>query len=75
MRVIGGDELEGAVEPLVLLAPACAALFAQLLHRLRATWPRAVPAAISSFNVVGLALSVSLGLASRSTTARPRRRV
>ena len=62
VRVIGGDDLEGAVEPLVLLAPTCAALFANFYMGYVYVAARRA-ARYLLFNVVGLALSVSLGLA------------
>jgi O-antigen/teichoic acid export membrane protein len=59
---IGGDELEGAVDLLILLAPACAALFGNLylgyLHVAAGLTARYL-----AFNLVGLGLSVALGLA------------
>jgi O-antigen/teichoic acid export membrane protein len=59
---IGGSDLEGAVELLILLAPACAALFGNLylgyLHVAAGLTARYL-----AFNLVGLVVSLSLGVA------------
>ena len=69
VRVIGGDDLEGAVEPLVLLAPACAALFANFYMGYVYVAARRA-ARYLLFNVVGPGLE---RLPRPGVHARPRR--
>jgi len=59
--LIGGHELEGAVELLTLLAPACAALFANFYMGYVYVAARRAGRYLV-FNLVGLAVSVGLGL-------------
>jgi O-antigen/teichoic acid export membrane protein len=60
--LIGGDELEGAVELLTLLAPTCAALFANFYMGYVYVAARRAGRYLL-FNLVGLAISVGLGFA------------
>lgn len=60
--VIGGGDLDGAIEILTLLAPACAALFANLYMGYLHVAARQASRYLI-FNLFGLAVSVGLGLA------------
>jgi O-antigen/teichoic acid export membrane protein len=60
--LIGGNGLEGAVQPLTLLAPACAALFANCYMGYAHVAARRAGRYLA-FNLVGLAISVVLGFA------------